>query len=200
MVRRRRINYQTMRIELTELPGVHIIRPDRFEDERGYFARTFCMREFAAAGLNSNVAQCNVSCSHQRGTLRGMHFQLPPAAETKLVRCTRGAIFDVALDVRPGSRTFGRWVGAELSAGNAAMLYVPKGFAHGFQTLTDDAEVFYQMSEFYTPELGRGVRWNDPAFAITWPLPVSVIAPRDRDYPDVDRAQLASLAVFLEQE
>lgn len=186
-----------MRIEVTALPGVHIIRPDRFEDERGYFARTFCAREFAAAGLNPDVAQCNVSCSRQRGTLRGMHFQLPPAAETKLVRCTRGAIFDVALDVRPGSPTFGRWVGAELNAENGAMLYVPKGFAHGFQTLTDDAEVFYQMSAFYTPELGRGVRWNDPAFAIAWPLPVSVIAPRDRDYPDVDLAQLAPLAVFL---
>jgi dTDP-4-dehydrorhamnose 3,5-epimerase len=187
-----------MRIETTTLPGVYLIRAERFEDERGYFARTFCGREFAAAGLDACVAQCNVSFSQRRGTLRGMHFQLPPAAEAKLVRPTRGAIFDVALDVRPGSPTFGHWVGQELSAGSGDALYIPKGFAHGFQTLTDEAEVFYQMSEYYTPALGRGVRWNDAAFAIAWPLAVTVIADRDRDYPDVDVQQLAPLSVYVE--
>lgn len=184
-----------MRIESTSLPGVYTLSLERIEDERGYFARTFCAHEFSAAGLDPCVAQCNISYNHRQGTLRGMHFQLPPASETKLVRCTRGAIFDVALDVRPASPTFGRWVGRELSADNGAMLYIPKGFAHGFQTLTDDAEVYYQMSEFYTPALGAGVRWNDPAFGIAWPLPVSVMAARDRDYPDVDLVRLAPLAV-----
>ena len=189
-----------MQIEQTALPGVVILTPRRFGDDRGWFCETWNAARMAEAGWDIPFVQDNHSMSGPVGTLRGLHYQRPPHAQAKLVRCTRGAIFDVALDVRPGSPTFGRSVGAELSAENGAMLYVPKGFAHGFQTLTDDAEVFYQMSEFYTPELGRGVRWNDPAFAIAWPLPVTVMAPRDRDYPDVDLAQLAPLAVFLERK
>lgn len=188
-----------MKIGETDLAGVYVVQIQRIEDERGAFARIFCRREFANAGLDVDVAQANVSYNRRRGTLRGMHLQLPPAAETKLVRCTHGAIFDVAVDVRPASPNFRRWVGVELSAENGLMLYVPKGFAHGFQTLTDNAEVAYQMSEFYTPALGAGMRWNDPAFGIIWPLPVAVIADRDRDYPDLNPALLASLSVFVER-
>jgi dTDP-4-dehydrorhamnose 3,5-epimerase len=168
----------------TEPAGVVIIEPERVEDERGFFARSFCAREFAARGLDPRVAQCNVSFNRTRGTLRGLHFQHPPHTETKLVRCTRGALYDVAVDLRPDSPTFLVHIAVELSARNGRMLYVPEGFAHGFQTLEDDTEVFYQMSAAFSPDAAGGVRWNDPAFAIEWPLEVSAISERDRTYPD----------------
>ena len=171
----------------TALAGVWIIDPEPVADERGMFARTWCAREFAEHGLNAQIAQCNVSFNHRRGTVRGMHYQLAPHQEAKLVRCTAGAIFDVALDVRPGSPTWGQHVGVTLCAGERRMLYIAEGCAHGFQTLEDGSEVFYQMSEFYAPELGRGVRWDDPAFGIVWPEPVTMINERDRSYPDVSR-------------
>lgn len=168
----------------TKLCGAFIIEPVRHEDERGFFARTWCRREFEGRGLEADLAQCNISYNRAKGTLRGMHYQQPPYAEAKLVRCTRGAIYDVIIDLRRGSPTFGRWVAAELNEANRRMLYVPRGFAHGFQTLEDDAEVAYQVSEFHRPEAAGGVRWDDPAFLITWPLEVTVMAPCDRDYPD----------------
>lgn len=171
----------------TALAGVWIIDPEPVADERGMFARTWCAREFAEHGLNAQIAQCNVSFNHRRGTVRGMHYQLAPHQEAKLVRCTAGAIFDVALDVRPGSPTWGQHVGVTLCAGERRMLYIAEGCAHGFQTLEDGSEVFYQMSEFYAPALGRGVRWDDPAFDILWPEPVTTINERDRSYPDVSR-------------
>lgn len=185
-----------MQITPTSIAGVYVINTARIEDERGYFARTFCQQEFAAAGLDPVVAQCSTAHTHRGGTVRGMHFQLPPAAEVKLVRCVRGAIYDVAVDLRPGSPTFCQWFGVELSAGNGAMLYVPKGCAHGMQTLTDDADVVYQMSEFYAPDLARGVRWNDPRIAISWPLPVTVASSRDMTYPDLVHELVASLSIF----
>jgi dTDP-4-dehydrorhamnose 3,5-epimerase len=169
----------------TETPiGAVVIDPERLSDERGFFARSYCAREFEAHGLDPRVAQCNISWNPRRGTLRGMHFQRPPHAEAKLVRCTAGALWDVALDLRPGSPTFCRHFGVELSAGNRRMLYLPEGFAHGYQTLADDTEVFYQVSAAYAPDHGGGVRWDDPAFGIAWPLPVTMIADRDRTYPD----------------
>jgi dTDP-4-dehydrorhamnose 3,5-epimerase len=170
----------------TKLPGVAEIQIEPKPDDRGFFARTWCQREFEEVGFNINVVQCSVSFNAQKGTLRGMHYQAPPFAEAKLVRCTRGAIYDVALDVRPDSPTYGKWVAVELTSEKRNMLYVPEGCAHGFLTLTDDTEVFYQMSEFYTAEAGRGVRWNDPAFQIIWPAAVEVISERDRTYPDFD--------------
>jgi dTDP-4-dehydrorhamnose 3,5-epimerase len=166
----------------TPLPGAFLIEPERFEDERGFFARTWCRREFAERGLAAELAQCNTSFNGKKGTLRGMHFQVAPHAEIKLVRCTRGAIYDVIIDLRPDSPGYRRWIGVELTAENLRQLYIPEGYAHGFQTLSDSSEVFYQMSEFYHPESARGVRWDDPVFGITWPLPVSVISPRDRAY------------------
>jgi dTDP-4-dehydrorhamnose 3,5-epimerase len=171
-----------MRFEPTGLPGALVVEVEYRRDDRGFFSRTFCVDEFAAQGIELPVVQCNVSFNARRGTLRGMHYQVEPKAEIKLVRCTRGAIFDVIVDLRPDSMTYRRWFGAELSAANHRALYIPGGFAHGFQTLEDDAEVFYQMSEFYSPEHARGVRWNDPAMAIRWPLPVSAISERDAAY------------------
>jgi dTDP-4-dehydrorhamnose 3,5-epimerase len=166
----------------TALDGVWLIEPEPLADERGFFARTWCRREWQARGLNPALVQCNTSWTRARGTVRGMHYQLPPHQEAKLVRCTRGAIHDVALDLRPDSSTLRRWVAADLSAENRRMLYVPEGVAHGFQTLADDTEVFYQMSEFHHPESARGVRWDDPACAISWPLAVTV-SPRDAAWP-----------------
>jgi dTDP-4-dehydrorhamnose 3,5-epimerase len=166
----------------TPLPGAFVIEPERFEDECGSVARTWCRREFAERGLSAELVQCNTSFNTKKGTLRGMHFQVAPHAEIKLVCCTRGAIYDVIIDLRPDSPAYRRWVAIELTTENLRQLYVPEGFAHGFQTLVDGSEVFYQMSEFYHPESARGVRWDDPAFGITWPLPVSVISPRDRAY------------------
>jgi dTDP-4-dehydrorhamnose 3,5-epimerase len=157
---------------------------EKHVDTRGFFARTYCEREFEAHNLISRFVQCNTSFNKSKGTLRGMHFQLPPCEEAKLVRCTRGAIYDVIVDLRPTSPTFKRHVSAVLSAENGRMLYAPQGFAHGFQTLQDDTEVFYQMSGFYSPEHARGVRWNDPAFGINWPPDERSILDRDRSYAD----------------
>jgi dTDP-4-dehydrorhamnose 3,5-epimerase len=168
----------------TPLKGAYIIEPERLEDERGFFARTWCQREFKAHGLGTELAQCNISFNRRKGTLRGMHYQSAPHAETRLVRCTSGIVYDVIVDLRPQSVTYKRWFSIELTAENHRMLYVPEGFAHGFITLRDDTEVFYQMSEFYAPEFARGVRWNDPAFGIEWPENVQVMAEHDRRYPD----------------
>jgi dTDP-4-dehydrorhamnose 3,5-epimerase len=177
----------------TPLAGVCVIEQERHLDERGYFARTWCAREFEQHALDSGLAQCSVSFNHRRGTLRGLHYQAPPFAEAKLVRCTRGALFDVALDLRPDSSTFRKWVGMELTEDDGRALYIPRGMAHGFLTLADATEVCYQMSTPYEPDSARGVRWNDPLHHITWPVPVEVIAPRDRDYPDVDLGRLQEL-------
>jgi dTDP-4-dehydrorhamnose 3,5-epimerase len=168
----------------TGLAGAFVIELDTIHDERGFFARSWCSTEFAEHGLNSRLVQCNVSRNRAKGTLRGMHYQAPPHEEAKLVRCTLGAIFDVMIDMRPSSSTYLKWFGAELSAENHRSLYIPEGFAHGFLTLTDESEVFYQMSEFYAPQAARGLRWDDPLLAISWPGPVAVISERDRTYPD----------------
>ena len=171
----------------TKLEGAFLIEPERKEDERGYFVRTFCEREFAEHGLHVRFVQCNLSFNRRKGTLRGMHFQAAPHEEAKLVSCTRGAIFDVILDLRSGSPTYHQHVAEMLSANNGKAFYIPEGFAHGFQTLEDDTEVFYQMSEFYHPESARGVRWDDPAFQIEWPPAHRTIIPRDQEYPLVTR-------------
>jgi dTDP-4-dehydrorhamnose 3,5-epimerase len=163
--------------------GVWLVEPEPAADARGFFARVWCGREFAARGLGATLAQCSVSFTRRRGTVRGMHFQAAPHAEAKLVRCTRGAIHDVALDVRRGSPTFGRWVAAELTADNRHMLYVPEGVAHGFQALTDDAEVLYLVSEFHHPEAERGIRWDDDAAGIAWPVAEVTVSPRDAALP-----------------
>jgi dTDP-4-dehydrorhamnose 3,5-epimerase len=169
----------------TPLSGAYVIEPEPLGDERGLFARTWCERELAARGLETHIAQCSTSFNPKRGTLRGMHYQVEPFAETKLVRCTRGAIYDVVVDLRKGSPTLHGHFAIVLSADNRKTMYVPKGLAHGFQTLEDDSEVFYQISQFYSPEHARGVRWDDPAFAIRWPDAARTIADRDRSYPDV---------------
>ena len=173
-----------MRFLETRLSGVFEIRPELIQDERGFFARSWCQQEFSTHGLNSRLVQCNISGSLRKGTLRGMHYQVAPFAESKLVRCTRGSIFDVAVDLRPDSPTYKQWTAAILSAKNHHMLCIPEGCAHGFLTLEDDCEVFYQMSEFYHPETARGVRWNDSAFGIEWPGTAEVISARDASYPD----------------
>ena len=173
-----------MIFEQTRIQGVYLISPERLEDERGFFARTWDRDEFERRGLDPRAVQSSISFNQRRGTLRGLHYQAAPFEEAKLVRCTAGAIFDVALDLRPESPTFCAWVGAELSADNRAALYVPQGCAHGFLTLEDRSEIHYQMTEAYVPEAGRGVRWDDPAFGIAWPGEVSVITERDRTYPD----------------
>lgn len=173
-----------MRFVATRLKGAYLIEPEIRADERGFFARAFCRREFLAHGLNPELVQCNLSFNPASGTLRGMHYQRAPHTEAKLVRCTAGAICDVILDLRPGSPTFTQWAAVELSAGNRRLLYVPEGFAHGYQTLTEGAEVFYQVSAFYHPGSEGGVRWDDPAFKIEWPLPVSSISAKDASYPD----------------
>jgi len=168
----------------TVLKGAFTIDLDRVEDERGFFARSWCVKEFEANGLDTRLVQCNVSFNKVRGTLRGMHYQVAPAAEVKVVRCTRGAVHDVIADLRPDSPTYKQAFSVLLSAENRRMLYIPKGFAHGFLTLTDDAEVFYQMSEYYAPECARGFRWDDATFAISWPDLVRIISSKDRNYPD----------------
>jgi dTDP-4-dehydrorhamnose 3,5-epimerase len=166
------------------LKGLFVVEPERFDDERGFFAETFSQPQFERRGLMARVAQCNLAYNHRRGTLRGMHFQSPPRAQAKLVRCTAGAIYDVAIDLRRDSPTFKEWVGVELTARSRLMLYVPAGFAHGYLTLAPNTEVFYQVSEVYAPELTGGVRWNDPAFGITLPAAVEAINERDNSYPD----------------
>ena len=173
-----------MKFEETRLAGAWIIDINKLEDERGFFARTFCQKEFIEHGLNTRVAQCNVSYNKQKGTLRGMHLQVAPFQEAKLVQCISGAIYDMIVDLRPGSPTYLQHIGVELSAKSYRMLYIPEGFAHGFLTLTDEVNVFYQMSEFYAPECARGFRWNDPAFGITLPDELKVISERDASYPD----------------
>jgi len=175
-----------VKFEETRLKGAFLIRATPFEDERGFFARTYCEKEFASHGLNPRVVQCSVSYSRKRGTLRGLHFQKAPHREAKLIRCARGAIYDVIVDLRPESSTFCQWLSVNLSAAEAhpLMLYVPEGFAHGFQTLEDHTEVHYQMSEFYQAESASGVRWNDPAFSIDWPISEVTMSNRDANYPD----------------
>ena len=167
-----------------QLNGAFLIEPEYFEDERGFFARTWCKQEFEQHGLSSKLVQCNISFNRKKGTLRGMHYQEAPYEETKLVRCTKGAIYDVVIDLRPDSQTFREWFSIELTEDNRKMLYIPEGFAHGFLTLTDNTEVFYQMSEFYAPGHAKGVRWNDPAFNIMWPIEVNVISEKDKKIPD----------------
>lgn len=173
-----------MRFLSTAIRDALEIRIEAKSDERGFFARTWCRDEFEARGLDSKLVQCSVSFNSRKGTLRGMHYQEKPYQETKLVRCTQGAIYDVVLDLRPESPTFKRWIAVTLTAENRNMIYVPKGCAHGFLTLEDETEVFYQMSEVYDAASARGVRWNDSAFGITWPEAVKVISERDRTYAD----------------
>jgi dTDP-4-dehydrorhamnose 3,5-epimerase len=172
-----------MKLTPTSLAGVWLVELELREDERGFLARTYCDREFAAQGLNTGWPQCNLTLTRQRGMIRGMHFQRDPKPEIKLIRCAAGAIFDVLVDVRRNSPTFGRWEGFELTGANRRQLYVPGGIAHGFQCLTDNCEVFYMMSEFYAPELAAGLRWNDPQVGIRWPLPPTLISEKDLQLP-----------------
>ena len=173
-----------MKFTETDIPGAYLIELERLEDDRGYFARSYCQREFKRYGLNPRLVQCNVSFNRQKGTLRGLHSQACPHEEAKLVRCTRGRVYDVILDLRPASNTYLKHVGVTLSAEEGNALYVPEGVYHGFMTLEDDCEVFYQMSEFYHPDQALGVRWDDPAFAIKWPGEVTCISEKDAVYPD----------------
>jgi dTDP-4-dehydrorhamnose 3,5-epimerase len=168
----------------TRLRGVFVIDIEKLEDERGFFARTWCKREFEENGLNVDVVQCSVSSNRHQGTLRGMHYQAAPHQEVKLVRCTAGAVYDVVIDLRTGSPSYLEWIAVELTAANHRMVYIPEDCAHGFQTLEDNTEVLYQMSEFYAPECARGVRWDDPLFRIEWPAANRIISPRDATYPD----------------
>ncbi len=172
-----------MRFVATELKDAWMVELDFHRDHRGGFARCFCAREFAERGLNPTVAQCNVSFNPRQGTLRGLHYQLPPAAESKLIRCTRGAVYDVIVDLRPDSPTYRQYFGVELSASNHRALYVPEMFAHAYQTMTDNTEVVYQVGEFYSPGHEKGIRYDDPAFAVEWPLPVNVISDKDSAWP-----------------
>jgi dTDP-4-dehydrorhamnose 3,5-epimerase len=170
-----------------EIKGAYIIEPERIEDERGFFARTWCQREFEKHGLNSRLVQTNISFSKNKGTLRGMHYQSKPHEEAKLIMCTKGEIFDVIIDLRPKSNTYKRYFSIRLTESGLEMLYVPEGFAHGFQTLKHDTEVLYQMSEFYDQGSACGVRWNDPAFAIEWPQSdIMIMSERDRNWPDYE--------------
>jgi dTDP-4-dehydrorhamnose 3,5-epimerase len=172
----------------SSLPGAFLVELELLTDERGFFARTYCLDEFAARGLGTPLRQCSVSYNARKGTLRGLHYQAAPHEEHKLVRCTAGAIFDVIVDIRPQSRQYRRWFGTELSAQNRRALFIPPGFAHGFVTLSDDAEVYYMISVPHAPAHAHGFRWSDPAFAIQWPLAPSVISARDAAYPLLDPA------------
>jgi dTDP-4-dehydrorhamnose 3,5-epimerase len=167
------------------LRGAYLIDPEPICDERGYFARTFCRKEFQEQGLHPHLEQCSISFNHRKGTLRGMHFQQAPYAEVKLVRCIQGKIFDVIVDLRPDSATYKKWEGVILSSENKRMLYIPEGFAHGFQTLEDNTEIFYQISCPFVPGHAAGVRWNDPALKIAWPTEISVVSSKDQQYPDL---------------
>lgn len=173
-----------MRYSETPLSGVYVLDLEPVEDHRGFFARTYCEDEFRDRGLETHFAQASIAFSSRRGTLRGMHYQRDPHAEVKLLRCTRGAVYDVVIDLRPDSRTLRRWFAAELSAANRRMLYAPHGFAHGYLTLEDETEISYQMSAPYHADAAAGVRWNDPAFGVQWPFDPIVMAERDRSYPD----------------
>ena len=176
-----------MRFLETPLKGAYLIETEPVEDERGSFARVFCREEFADQGLETEFVQNSISTNIKRGTLRGMHYQAEPHSEVKLVQCLRGALYDVIIDLRPQSETYCRWYGAELSAPNGRLLYVPQGFAHGFQTLCDDTAVYYMISAFYDPQSARGVRWNDPVFGIKWPVKDPVISEKDRQLPDYSK-------------
>ena len=170
----------------TPLTGAFLIELEKRADERGFFARTWCRREFEEKGLDTRIAQCSTSFNERRGTLRGLHYQAPPHAEVKLVRCTRGALYDVIVDIRPESPTYLAWFGAELTAENGRMLYIPEGVAHGFQTLADGTEVFYQISKDYAPDAARGLRWDDPALGIDWPQASErILSEKDRSWPDL---------------
>ncbi len=173
----------------TKLPGAYLVEPQRHEDDRGFFARTWCVEEFKQHGLNPNLVQCNVSFNKKKGTLRGMHYQAAPHEEVKLVRCTRGALYDVIIDLRRDSTTFKQWFGVQLTAENRKALYIPEGFAHGFQTLEDETEVFYQMSEFYHSESARGLRYDDPAFGIEWAAPEITVSEKDDTNPKYETSQ-----------
>jgi len=175
---------QLLIFQETELRDAYILEIEKHIDDRGFFARSWCRNEFTAKGLDPSVVQCNISFNDKKGTFRGMHYQVPPHQEAKLVRCTRGSIYDVIVDLRPNSQTFKTCIGVELSEENHRMLYIPKGFAHGFITLQDTTEVFYQMSDFFAPESARGFRWDDPGFNIQLPINAAVISDRDRTYPD----------------
>jgi dTDP-4-dehydrorhamnose 3,5-epimerase len=177
---------EAMIFEETDLPGAFILDMERREDERGFFARAFCQNEFTEHGLKPVIAQANVAYNHRKGTLRGMHFQIPPAAETKLVRCTRGAILDIIVDLRPESPTWLQHIAVELTADNHRALYVPERFAHGYQVLADETETSYQVGEFYSPPHERALRYDDPRLGLSWPLEVTVISPKDRDAPLLD--------------
>jgi dTDP-4-dehydrorhamnose 3,5-epimerase len=172
-----------MIFEPLNLDGAYLIKPELHEDGRGFFARSFCKKEFEEQGLTSEYVQCNISFNRKKGTLRGMHFQKSPHAETKLIHCITGSIFDVIIDLRPDSQTFKEWVGIELCSKDKYLLYVPEGFAHGFLTLSDDTEIFYQISEYYSPEYSDGVRWDDPTFNIEWPINgYPHISEKDKEY------------------
>lgn len=175
-----------MKFHPTPLKDAHLIEPELRGDARGFFARVFCVNEVVGAKLETRVAQINNSLTAKKGTLRGLHYQLPPASEVKIVRCIRGALFDVIIDLRPDSPTFKQWFGAELTAENRLMMYVPRGFAHALLTLEDDTEAFYLVSEFYSPDNERGLRWNDPAFAVKWPIAPQEISDKDAKWPDFD--------------
>lgn len=174
-----------MKFTETKLKGSYVIELDRIEDERGFFARSWCQKEFTERGLNANLVQCNISFNLKKGTLRGMHYQAKPYEEVKLVRCIKGGIYDVIIDLRPDSPTFKEWFAVELNSENRKIIYIPEGMAHGCQTLADNTEVFYQMSEFFYSELARGVRWDDPTFTIDWPeISHRVISDKDRNFPN----------------
>ena len=168
----------------TKLKGSYVIDLERITDERGFFARSWCAKEFSSHGLSPVIVQANVGHSTKKATIRGMHFQIAPYAEVKVVHCSRGSLYDVIIDLRDGSPTRGQWVGVELTATNGRMVYVPEGFAHGYQTLEDETDLVYQTSQFYAKEAAKGVRYNDPAFAIAWPLPVSVVSSGDTNWAD----------------
>lgn len=168
----------------TPLSGAYVVDIEPHEDNRGFFARAWCQKEFEAKGLNTRIVQINIGYNKRRGTVRGMHFQLPPDAEVKAVRCVRGAVYDVILDLRAGSPTYKKWFGVELTESNHKLIYIPEGFAHGYQALRDDTETIYQNSAFYAPSSASGVRYNDPAFQIKWPLPVEVLSEQDKKWPD----------------
>lgn len=175
----------------TKLPGAFLIELERREDDRGFFARAFCRNEMVARGLAGELVQCNVAFTHRRGTVRGLHYQVAPAAESKMVRCIRGAIFDVIVDLRPGSSTYLEHLGVELTAADGRQLYVPEGFAHGYQALSDNAEILYFVSAFHSPQSERGIRYDDPAFRIQWPASVTLVSPKDQHWPLFDRASSA---------
>ena len=170
------------------LKGAYIIEPEKFEDERGFFTRVWDREIFHSVGLNTNLIQCNISFNKLKGTLRGLHFQVKPYEEAKVVRCTKGSVFEVLIDIRKNSKTFKKWISVNLSAENYKLLYVPEGFALGFQTLEDNSELFYQMSQVYKPEYAKGIRWDDKTFNIPWPEMVSVISERDKSFPEFNES------------